>query len=66
MKLEFKHNKPNTQTVQFRIDPTTKKMLTMLKNHYKVGTGELLKEMIRVSHESIRKELYGASNWRDS
>ena len=28
MKLEFQSKKPNTATVQFRIDPDTKQMLT--------------------------------------
>ena len=31
MKLQFEENKPNTQTVQFRIDPTTSQKLTALR-----------------------------------
>ena len=56
MKLTFQNKKPNTATVQFRIDPTTKQKLTALRNHYGVRTGELIKEMINVSYKSIRGE----------
>lgn len=59
MKLQFKNNKPNTQTVQFRIDPETKKMMNALKKHYKVGTGELLKQMIVQCFESAQSDIYG-------
>ena len=45
MKLEFTKEKPNTKTVQFRIDPDTSQMLTKLRSHYGVTTGVLLKEM---------------------
>ena len=53
MKLEFHKEKPNTKTVQFRIDPDTSQMLTKLRSHYCVTTGVLLKEMIKLSYESI-------------
>ena len=53
MKLHFPNNKPNTQTVQFRIDPDTKKKLTALKKYYGVGTGVLIKQMICQCHESL-------------
>lgn len=53
MKLEFDISKPNTATIQFRIDPFTKKMLTALKKHYGVGTGQLLKKMIQECYKSI-------------
>ena len=53
MRLSFQNKKPNTATVQFRIDPTTKQKLTALRNHYGVRTGELIKEMINVSYQSI-------------
>ena len=53
MKLDFEVKKKNTTGIQFRIDPDTKKMLTALKNYYNVGTGELLKQMIKQCHESL-------------
>ena len=53
MKLEFHKEKPNTKTVQFRIDPDTSQMLTKLGSHYGVTTSVLLKEMIKLSYESI-------------
>jgi hypothetical protein len=53
MKLEFDVPKKNTTGIQFRIDPDTKKMLTALKNYYKVGTGALIKKMIQTSYESL-------------
>jgi len=53
MKLEFYVSKPNTATIQFRIDPDTKKMLTAVKKHYGVGTGQLLKKMIQECYKSI-------------
>ena len=53
MKLNFEVKKKNTTGIAFRIDPDTKKMLTALKNHYNVGTGELIKEMIRTCHSSL-------------
>ena len=53
MKLEFHKEKPNTKTVQFRIDPDTSQMLTKLRSHDGVKTGVLLKEMIKLSYESI-------------
>ena len=57
MKLEFDVSKPNTTTIQFRIDPFTKKMLTALKKHYGVGTGQLFKKMIVECYKSIQEEL---------
>lgn len=42
MKLQFEENKPNTQTVQFRIDPTTNQKLTALRNYHNVRTGVCL------------------------
>tara|TARA_A100001515_G_scaffold4810_1_gene4624 strand:- start:71 stop:244 length:174 start_codon:yes stop_codon:yes gene_type:complete len=57
MKLEFDISKPNTATIQFRIDPNTKKMLTAVKKHYGVGTGQLLKKMIQECYKSIKEEL---------
>jgi predicted DNA-binding protein len=53
MLLKFNTGKPNTATVQFRIDPETRKKLTMLRNHYGVTTGVLIKEMIIQSYQSI-------------
>ena len=53
MKLSFPNNKPNTQTVQFRIDPETKKKMNVLKKYYKVRTGELIKKMIEVCWEEL-------------
>ncbi len=53
MLLKFPNTKPNTQTVQFRIDPDTKKQMTFLRNHYGVTTGILLKEMIRECYRSV-------------
>jgi hypothetical protein len=53
MKLDFNLKKPNTTTVQFRIDPDTKKMLTALKKFYGVGTGPLIKQMIVQSYKSL-------------
>ena len=55
MKLNFEIKKPNTATIQFRIDPDTKKMLTALKNFYGVGTGTLVKQMIVQCYESLSK-----------
>tara|TARA_R110000796_G_scaffold51800_2_gene122221 strand:+ start:3791 stop:3958 length:168 start_codon:yes stop_codon:yes gene_type:complete len=55
MKLEFKENKPNTQTVQFRIDPTTHQKLTALRKYHKVRTGDLLKKMIAIHYEEMDK-----------
>ena len=59
MKLEFDVSKPNTATIQFRIDPFTKKMLTALKKHYGVGTAQLLKKMIQECYKSI-----GETKWK--
>ena len=53
MKLDIEIKKPNTQTVQFRIDPDTKQMLTFLRKHYGCTSGVLLKQMIKQSYESI-------------
>ena len=53
MKLNIVTKKPNTATVQFRIDPDTKKKLTALKKFYGVGTGTLIKQMIVQCHESL-------------
>ena len=44
MKLDFDVNKPNTTTVQFRIDPDTKRQMNALKKHYGVRTGQLIKK----------------------
>lgn len=55
MKLQFENKKPNTQTVQFRIDPDTKKKMNALKKYYNVRTGELIKEMINESYREISK-----------
>ena len=49
MRLEFNKEKANTQTVQFRIDPDTNKMLTALRKHYDVTTGVLIKKMIEMA-----------------
>ena len=62
MKLEFDVSKPNTATIQFRIDPNTKKMLTAVRKHYGVGTGQLLKKMIQECHKSIKEELWQSMN----
>jgi|TARA_R110000803_G_C11799647_1_gene299225 predicted DNA-binding protein len=56
MKLQFKKNKPNTQTVQFRIDPATHQKLTALRNFHGVRTGELLKEMINIHYDEMVNE----------
>ena len=53
MKLKFDTSKPNTATIQFRIDPDSRKKLTALRNHYGVTTGVLIKEMIIESYKSI-------------
>lgn len=53
MKLDIPTRKPNTQTVQFRIDPDTKQMLTYLRKHYGCTSGILLKQMIKQSYESL-------------
>ena len=53
MKLNFPNKKPNTQTIQFRIDPDTKKKMNHLKKYYNVRTGELIKEMINESYRGI-------------
>jgi len=53
MKLKFNIEKPNTAGVQFRIDPDTKKKLTALKKFYRVGTGQLLKQMIVQCYETL-------------
>ena len=53
MKLEFEPRKANTSGVQFRIDPDTKKMMNDLKRLYNVGTGELIKQMIKQSYVSL-------------
>jgi len=53
MKLQFEENKPNTRTVQFRIDPTTNQKLTALRNYHNVRTGELLKKMIDIHYEEL-------------
>ena len=53
MRLEFNKEKANTQTVQFRIDPDTNKMLTALRKHYDVTTGVLIKKMIEMAFESL-------------
>ncbi len=57
MKLDFDVNKPNTTTVQFRIDPDTKKQMNALKKHYGVGTGQLIKKMIQVSFAAVKGEI---------
>jgi len=57
MKLNFDVNKPNTTTVQFRIDPDTKKKMNALKKHYGVGTGQLIKKMIQVSFTAVEGEI---------
>lgn len=54
MLLKIDAKKPNTATVQFRIDPETKKQLTTLRKHYGVTTGVLLKQMIIQSYQSIQ------------
>ena len=54
MLLKFDSKKPNTATVQFRIDPETKKMMTFLRKHYGVTTGVLIKEMIKQSYNSLQ------------
>jgi len=54
MKLKFVEKKPNTQTVQFRIDPVTHQKLTALRNFHKVRTGDLLKEMINIHYQDIK------------
>mgnify|MGYP003328050594 CR=1 FL=1 len=56
MKLNIQVNKPNTQTVQFRIDPDTNQMLTKLRKHYGVSNGILIKEMIKQSYAEIYNE----------
>lgn len=56
MKLDIKKEKPNTQTVQFRIDPDTNTMLTKLRHHYGVSNGKLIKQMIRQSYDTIYTE----------
>ena len=53
MKLEFTPKKANTSGVQFRIDPDTKKMMNALKRFYGVGTGQLIKQMIKQCYESL-------------
>ena len=53
MILNFGNNKKNTTGVQFRIDPDTKKMLNALKRYYNVGTGPLIKQMIKQCHQSL-------------
>jgi len=53
MKLKFEPRKANTSGVQFRIDPDTKKMMNALKRFYNVGTGELIKQMIKQSYASL-------------
>ena len=57
MKLDFDVKKPNTTTVQFRIDPDTKKQMNALKKHYGVGTGQLIKKMIQVSFAAVKGEI---------
>ncbi len=54
MKLHFENKKPNTQTVQFRIDPETNKKLTALRKYYSVKNGELIKQMIDLCYEEIK------------
>jgi hypothetical protein len=54
MKLKFVEKKPNTQTVQFRIDPVTHQKLTALRNFHKVRTGDLLKEMINIHYAEMK------------
>lgn len=54
MLLKFDNKKPNTATVQFRIDPETKKKMTFLRRHYGVTTGVLIKEMINQSYNSLQ------------
>jgi hypothetical protein len=56
MKLNFKIEKPNTQTVRFRIDKDSNNKLIALKNFYKVNTGTLIKEMIKESYEFIKNK----------
>lgn len=55
MKLKFHDKKPNTQTVQFRIDPKTNKRLTALRRHYGQTNGVLIKQMIDLCFDEIRK-----------
>ena len=55
MKLDFEEKKKNTSSVQFRIDPDTKKKLTALKKYYKRGTGTLIKKMICQCHDALAK-----------
>ena len=57
MKLDFNLKKPNTTTVQFRIDPDTKKQMNALKKHYGVRTGQLIKKMIQVSFAAVEGEI---------
>jgi len=54
MKLKFIEKKPNTKTVQFRIDPVTHQKLTALRNFHKVRTGDLLKEMINIHYAEMK------------
>ena len=54
VKLHITKKKPNTQTVQFRIDPETNKKLTELRKHYGVTNGVLIKEMINECFQSIK------------
>jgi len=53
MKLDIRVEKPNTQTVQFRIDPDTNTMLTKLRHHYGVTNGRIIKQMIRQCYETV-------------
>ncbi len=55
MKLKFDEKKPNTQTVQFRIDPKTNKRLTALRQHYGQTNGVLIKQMIDLCYNDIKK-----------
>ena len=53
MKLDIKKVEKNTQTVQFRIDPKTNRLLTGLRNYYGVSNGRLIKQMIKQSYKAI-------------
>ena len=55
MSLQIVPKKANTATVQFRIDPDTKQMLTKLRNHYGVTSGPLIKKMIQYHYKDLMK-----------
>lgn len=66
MKLDITRHKPNTQTVQFRIDPDTNRMLTKLRSYYGVSNGVLIKQMIRQSYESVFAKTGEPKDWREN